>query len=463
MPYRSLATDNNWFKQLFELSPDPSWIIEGNHFVECNDAAVRTLGYASREELLNVHPSRLSPPRQPDGQESFAKAEKMMDLAKARGLHRFEWIHTKAGGAEFVAEVTLSCIMAGQRQLIYCVWRDITERKQLEEQIRTLAFHDQLTNLPNRRLLNDRLGQALAAGKRSGHFGALMLLDLDNFKPLNDTHGHFAGDRLLVEVAHRLKGCVREMDTVARFGGDEFVVMLGDLSTDRLESIGMAETVAEKIRLSLSQPYHLAIKRRGKTHTAIEHHCSASIGVALFRDHAVFQEDILKRADAAMYDAKEAGRNAIRFAPSLPEWDNEREQALTDFVHLTWRPAYRCGNGLIDDQHRDLFANANALLGAILAGAPAEEMTTLIDAVIRDIEQHFADEESILESAGFPAAAEHAATHRQLVASAKALADHFHAGNLTPGEIFQFLAHELIARHLLGADRLYYPYLDKHA
>ena len=233
MPRPPLDADNSWFKHLFELSPDPTWIIENNHFVECNDAAVRTLGYADREALMNVHPSRLSPARQPDGQTSFAKAERMMKMAKAKGLHRFEWTHTKANGSEFVAEVTLSSIELDGRQVIYCVWRDITERKLMEEQIRVLAFHDQLTGLPNRRLLNDRLGQALAAGKRSGYFGALMLLDLDNFKPLNDAHGHAAGDMLLVEVAHRLKACVRDMDTVARFGGDEFVIMLAELSTDR--------------------------------------------------------------------------------------------------------------------------------------------------------------------------------------------------------------------------------------
>ncbi len=461
MPRPPLDADNSWFKQLFELSPDPTWIIENNHFIACNEAAVRTLGYANRESLMNVHPSRLSPPRQPDGQASFSKAERMMKIAKAKGLHRFEWTHTKADGSQFIAEVTLSSIKLDGRQLIYCGWRDITERKQLEEQIRALAFLDQLTNLPNRRLLNDRLGQALAAGKRSGYFGALMLLDLDNFKPLNDLHGHAAGDVLLVEVAHRLKACVRDMDTVARFGGDEFVVMLAELSTDRNESVAQAQKIAEKIRASLSRPYRLTLKRRGKPAATVEHCCTASIGVTLFRDHAVHQEDVLKRADAAMYDAKDSGRNAIRIAPSLPEWGEEREKTPDGFVHLTWRPAYRCGNPLIDEQHRALFTVANTLLGSILAESSAEQVGTLIDTIMRDILQHFDDEETILAAAGFPGAAEHAATHRQLVANATALADHFRAGNLTPGEMFQFLAHELIARHMLGADRAFFPYLGK--
>lgn len=129
------TSNNNWFKQLFNLSPDPAWIIDDNRFVECNDAAVKTLGYASREELLDVHPSKLSPLKQPDGEDSFAKAERMMAIAKDKGLHRFEWIHTKANSTNFVAEVTLSNIELGDMQLIYCVWRDITNRKITEENL----------------------------------------------------------------------------------------------------------------------------------------------------------------------------------------------------------------------------------------------------------------------------------------------------------------------------------------
>ena len=193
---------------------------------------------------------------------------------------------------------------------------DITERKQMEDQVRQLAFYDPLTQLPNRRLLDDRLRQTMAASRRSGCYSALMFLDLDNFKPLNDLHGHVVGDLLLVEVADRLRTCVREMDTVARFGGDEFVVMLSDLNADSSESAAQAEVVAEKIRIRLAEPYLLTIKREGEAESAVEHRCTASIGVALFIDHDVSPDDILKWADAAMYRAKEAGRNSIRFFDS---------------------------------------------------------------------------------------------------------------------------------------------------
>jgi len=196
---------------------------------------------------------------------------------------------------------------------MFCLDIDLTERKRMEEQVRQLAFFDPLTKLPNRRMLDDRLKQTMAASNRSGHFGALMFLDLDNFKPLNDSHGHEMGDLLLIEVAQRLLTCVREVDTVARIGGDEFVVMLSDLSAERGDSTEQTRLIAEKIRMSLAQPYVLTAKNEGRRDTSVEHHCSASVGVVLFFNHESSQTDILKWADAAMYQAKDAGRNRVCF------------------------------------------------------------------------------------------------------------------------------------------------------
>jgi diguanylate cyclase (GGDEF)-like protein/PAS domain S-box-containing protein len=190
---------------------------------------------------------------------------------------------------------------------------DITERKTAEEQILKLAFYDTLTQLPNRRLLDDRLVQAMATSKRGSRYGALMFLDLDNFKSLNDTHGHSVGDLLLIEVAHRISSCVRETDTVSRFGGDEFVVLLGGLDADNDKSAVQAGVVAEKIRVTLSMPYELTKQSDGGAKTTIEHQCTSSIGVVLFHNHDASPEDILKWADIAMYQAKEAGRNLVRF------------------------------------------------------------------------------------------------------------------------------------------------------
>ena len=199
--------------------------------------------------------------------------------------------------------------------------RNLLERQRLyqevaaqRDQLLQFAYYDTLTKLPNRRLLNDRLTQTLATCKRSRHYGALMFLDLDNFKPLNDVHGHEVGDLLLVEAASRLKHCLREIDTAARFGGDEFVVVLSDLPSDLDAATVQAGIIAEKIRSAISQPYLLLLQRPGKTAVTVEHHCTASMGVTLLRhDDAHCEADFLKWADAAMYQAKEAGRNQILF------------------------------------------------------------------------------------------------------------------------------------------------------
>jgi diguanylate cyclase (GGDEF)-like protein len=191
---------------------------------------------------------------------------------------------------------------------------DISNLKMAESEIHHLAFYDPLTTLPNRRLLLDRLEKARATGKRSGQIGALLIIDLDNFKTLNDTLGHDTGDRLLIEVACRLKHCIREGDTAARQGGDEFVVMLEELGGDMASASVLAETVAEKIRGTLCEPYTLIAGH--------EHFHSASIGVSLFCGHDKSTEVLLKQADIALYKAKDAGRNAVRF------FDNAMQTAL---------------------------------------------------------------------------------------------------------------------------------------
>lgn len=181
---------------------------------------------------------------------------------------------------------------------------DITERKQAEEAIEHLAFYDPLTQLPNRRLLQDRLQQEMALTERSKRVCALMFIDLDDFKTLNDTLGHDTGDELLRQVAVRLRECIREGDTVARIGGDEFVLMLPDLDGDWNHAVTHAELVAQKVLSVLNQPYQLA---------GAPYHNTPSIGVKLFSGHRETLEELLKHADLAMYQAKAKGRNTIRF------------------------------------------------------------------------------------------------------------------------------------------------------
>ena len=195
---------------------------------------------------------------------------------------------------------------------VVVVSNDITERKKAEERIHSLAFYDTLTQLPNRRMLSDRLRLAMAGSKRSGCYGALMFLDLDNFKPINDAYGHSVGDLLLCEAARRIAGCVRGVDTVARFGGDEFVVLLSELNGARAASAAQACMVAEKIRVRLAEPYVLPVRHKGANSLLVEHQSSSSIGLVLFLDHEHSEGDLLRWADIAMYQAKDSGRDRIQ-------------------------------------------------------------------------------------------------------------------------------------------------------
>jgi diguanylate cyclase (GGDEF)-like protein len=210
---------------------------------------------------------------------------------------------------------------------------EITQNKEAEAEIHRLAYYDPLTQLPNRRLLYDRLGQALASSKRHGRHGAILFMDLDNFKTLNDTHGHDVGDLLLTEAALRLIGAVREGDTIARLGGDEFVLLLEDLSENVEEAAIQVSLVGEKVLAAIASPYVLK---------GIEYICTISIGISLFYNHCESVDDLLKHADLAMYHAKKGGRNGLRFFdPAMQAALVERSALESDLRYALERQQLR--------------------------------------------------------------------------------------------------------------------------
>lgn len=238
----------------------------------------------------------------------------MKILANGEKVRHLETQRIHKEGHLLDVSVSTSPIFGKNRKVVGFakIAHDISERKRSDEQIRRLAFHDTLTHLPNRRLFSERLQNMLAVQKRSLQHGALLFMDLDNFKPLNDQHGHKVGDLLLIAVAERLQNCVREGDTVARFGGDEFVVMLSALDANRETAELQTAHCAQKILKVLSSPYQLAVVEQDKS-KFVEHRCSASIGCVVFMKEGYDEQELVKRADLAMYQAKQAGRGVVRF------------------------------------------------------------------------------------------------------------------------------------------------------
>ncbi len=296
-----LVSQRDLLEQVFESSYSGVVITDASpNIIEVNPAFTRITGYEA-EEVHGKNPHLLA-----SGRHDHVFYQKMWDDITGSGHWEGEIWNRRKNGEVYPSWLSIHRVNDKAGTLLYYVglFSDVSKRKEAEAQIHQLAFYDPLTNLPNRRLLIERLQQAFSLEARTGQHGAVLFLDLDNFKTLNDTKGHDVGDRLLVEVAQRLNTCVRDGDTVARLGGDEFVVILGSLSQISDEAAAQADTVAEKIRDLLSQPYQLG---------QYVHYSTPSIGIVLFRGHQQSLDDVLKYADTAMYQAKTAGRNTIRF------------------------------------------------------------------------------------------------------------------------------------------------------
>ena len=241
-----------------------------------------------------------------------ALLEQIMVSLRSTGFWTGEMVQQRKNGESFPSLVRVSAVKndAGVVQHFVAMFSDISLEKEQQLRLEQIALHDSLTGLANRQRLSDRLSHAMASSHRSGAHIAVLMMDLDNFKPLNDQHGHAAGDQLLIEVGRRLKASVREVDTVARLGGDEFVVLLESLPADRHEAETLALQIAEKIRKAIDKAFIVKDFSLAEQQE-ISHYCTSSIGVAVFQGKALSQTQVLNMADAAMYQAKSAGKNNV--------------------------------------------------------------------------------------------------------------------------------------------------------
>ena len=276
-------------------------LTDANGIIMRVNKAFTTLTGYSAKEAIGQRPSLLK-----SGQQDKAFYAKMWRELRENRYWQGEIWNRRKNGTQYVEWLTISVVTNPDGEISHYVgaFSELTLHKQAQAEIHHLAYYDSLTELPNRRMLWDRLEQVMAMTARNDMHGAILFLDLDNFKILNDTQGHSAGDQLLVEVSQRLKLCVREADMVGRLGGDEFVIILADLDTDPVMAGLLSRQLGEKIRAELAKPFH----PNGQSYFT-----SASIGITLFKNHESSADDLFRQSDLALYQAKDLGRNMVKF------------------------------------------------------------------------------------------------------------------------------------------------------
>ena len=307
-----------------------------------------------------------------------------------------------------------------------------------------VASVDRLTGVWNRHYFEELMGNETDRVRRYGHTLSLLIIDIDKFKSVNDTLGHSAGDAVLKEVAKRLGLSLRSSDSLCRYGGEEFVVVCPD--TPLSTAVVMAERLRNTVCAGAIAPASTV---------------TVSIGVAQFNASEEWAQ-CLERADAMLYEAKERGRNRVMYNSELtvpgsltPPTAPTQPQVL----QLAWHPSYACGIEQIDKDHIALFAYADDLLNAMAFAKPHAELCEKVDFVVQEVQAHFAREEVILARSGWPGTAIHQEHHRQLVHKAQELAENFRKQTADAGAVFEFLAQDLIAKHILLGDRHYFAHV----
>jgi len=317
------------------------------NIVRVNQAFLDTTGY-SQEEVIGKNPRLMN-----SGVHDKAFYTEMWQQLLRNGYWSGEIFDKRKNGEIYPKWTKITAVRNKQQQVTHyvAVFNDLSERKRSQEEIRNLAFYDSLTKLPNRHLFLDRFSAALASATRLNKFGAILLIDLDRFKILNDTLGHDYGDFLLIEVAIRLKACVREKDTIARLGADEFVILVEDVSDDSDDTSLKVGLIAEKIRESLARPYYF------NGHQLLS---SSSVGVCLFDGSEKSIEELVQHAEMAMYQAKSAGRNSIRyFDPVMQHRVTSHAAIENDLRHaIEQQQLHLYYQMQVDANHRPLGAEA---------------------------------------------------------------------------------------------------------
>ena len=326
-------------------------------------------------------------------------------------------------------------VIANLLQFIRIITKELED---INRELLSLSITDKLTGIYNRSELDNVLTKEIERAQRYGISLSVIIVDIDNFKLINDTFGHLNGDKVLIETARILKSCIRINDTLGRWGGEEFLIILPHTNAKS------ATIVAEKMRKALEAQEWDVVGQQ-----------TASFGIASCAANDCIAA-IIDKADTALYEAKKNGKNQIVLA--------EQDRTLDDthgFLKLNWKPEYECHNELIDTQHQNLFTSGNTIIQALLEHQSESQIQLLVDKLIHDLTVHFEAEEKIFEKTDYPYKDGHRANHQDLLIKAQQLNALFKQNRLSAGELLGFIVHDTISEHLLKSDRGFFKYIHK--
>lgn len=412
-------------------------------WIKVNHSLCDMVGY-SENELLRL---RFQDITHPDDLETDLEIFKKLSKKQIKSYqHEKRYIHKSGQVIYILLSVSMVCDATGVPKFFISQIQDISKIKNFENELLRLVSEDFLTKIGNRRFFYEQAAREIKRAARTEEPLTLLMLDIDHFKNINDTYGHEAGDIVLKIIADICKNSVRSIDIIGRIGGEEFAILLID--TDHEGSHVTAERLRNKVE-------NTVIKTQDK-----ELNVTISIGAVTFWGDLKNIDFRLRHADEALYRAKNLGRNRIEFYIDPNEIHFSPSKLYqTGLIHLQWSKRYESGSQIIDSQHHQLFQISNMLLSALISGETKDDCAKILDTLTRHVEKHFHDEEEIFRSANYDGADQHTIIHNELISRSLKLADKYKNDSLSLGEVFVFLASEVVHNHMIVEDKKFFKYL----
>ena len=432
---QELRLSRERYKLLVEQLQESIVVVRESHILFSNPAFTLLTGYEA-EALRQLDVAELFFFDEREEIRQRAREQLAGSVAENRHLFRLRnqqgqsvWVEARIMGIEWECE----------KAVLYTL-SDVTKRVEYEAEMKHLATHDPLTGLANRELLKRRLRSSIEFASETHQKLALLFIDLDRFKPINDTHGHDAGDAVLKTISQRLRDALRESDLVSRWGGDEFIVLLENVN-DR----ATIERIACKLVAAISQPITLSDQ--------VEISLSCSLGIVVYPDHGDHIDDLINKSDQMMYKAKKQGSGSIIFfAPLIPQSGNS-------LLRLVWRRDLESGLSVIDQEHKELFELANQLLTTIVAGRFTADTDPCLARLLAHTKSHFKHEISTLMRMQYPDVVGHDLLHKQLLHKAEELQARYLDGELDALVLIHFIVYEIVDQHIMVEDKKWFDFV----